>query len=63
MPSYAMQDGPWAEDHNRYSLVVLKLEVVGLNPTKVRDFFSFPVWAHFLSRAINQKVIFGIFII
>ena len=42
---------------------VLKLEVVGLNPTEVRDFFSFPVWAHFFSRAINQKVIFGIFII
>ena len=37
-------------------------EVVGSNPTGVRDFFSFSVWAHFLSRAIAQKVLFGIFI-
>ena len=37
-------------------------EVVSSNPTCVRDFFSFSVWAHFLSRAIAQKVAFGIFI-
>ena len=28
----------------------------------VRDFFSFSVWAHFLSRTNAQKVLFGIFI-
>ena len=33
----------------------------GSNPTRVRDFFSFSVWAHFLSRANAQKVLFGIF--
>ena len=37
-------------------------EFVGSNPTRVRDFFSFSVWAHFLSRADAQKVLFGIFI-
>ena len=36
-------------------------EVVDSNPTGVRDFFSFSVWAHFLSRANAQKVLFGIF--
>ena len=34
---------------------------MGSNPTGVRDFFSFSVWAHFLSRAIAQKVLFRIF--
>ena len=29
------------------------------NPTGVGDFFSFSVWAHFLSRANAQKVLFG----
>ena len=28
----------------------------------VRDFFSFSVWAHFLSRVFAQKILFGIFI-
>ena len=32
------------------------------NPTGVRDFFSFFVWARFLSSAIAQKELFGIFI-
>ena len=36
--------------------------VVGSTPTGVIDYFSFFVWAHFLSRAIAQKVSFGIFI-
>ena len=35
-------------------------EVVDLNPTGVRDFFSFSVWVHFLSRANAQKVSVGI---
>ena len=34
---------------------------MGSNPTGIKDFFSFSVWAHFLSRAIAQKVLFGIF--
>ena len=37
-------------------------EVMSSNPTRVRGFFSFSMWAHFLSRAIDQKVLFGIFI-
>ena len=37
-------------------------EVVGLNPVGAIDFFSFSVWAHFLSRANAQKVLFRIFI-
>ena len=37
-------------------------KVVGSNPTGVRNFFSFSVWAHFLSRAIAQKGSFGTFI-
>ena len=39
-------------------------EVVGSNPSGVRDFFSFSVWAHFLCRGTGnaQKVLFGIFI-
>ena len=40
------------------------VEVVGLNLTGVKDFFSFSVWAHFFARAIAHKVfIFGISII
>ena len=35
---------------------------MGSNPTGIRDIFSFSVWANFLSRAIAQKVLFGIFI-
>ena len=31
------------------------------NPTEVRDFFSFSVWAHFLSKAIAQKQLSSIF--
>ena len=31
------------------------------NPTGVRHFFSFSVRAHFLSRAIAQKALFGLF--
>ena len=34
-------------------------EVVGSNPTGDTDLFSFSVLAHFLSRAIAQKVLFG----
>ena len=37
-------------------------EVVGSNHTGVRNFFSFSVRAHFLSRANALKIIFGIFI-
>ena len=38
-------------------------EVVGSNPTGVRDFFSsLSVWAHFLSRANAEKVLFRIFV-
>ena len=37
-------------------------EVRESDPTRVRDFFSFSMWAHFLSRAIAQKVLFGIFV-
>ena len=33
-------------------------EIEVLNPTKVTDFFSLSVWAHFFSRAIDQKVLF-----
>ena len=35
---------------------------MGSNPTGVRDFFSFFVWAHVFSRANAGKVSFGIFI-
>ena len=35
-------------------------EVVGSNPTGVRDFFSFLVWAHFLSRASTQGIVWNI---
>ena len=35
---------------------------MGSNPTGVRDFCSFSVWAYLFSRAIAQKVVFGIFI-
>ena len=38
-------------------------EVVGSNPTGVRDVFSFFMWASFLSRAIAQKVSFRISVI
>ena len=37
-------------------------EVVGSNLSGVRDFFSFSMWDHFLSMAIAQKVLFGLFI-
>ena len=39
-----------------------RTEVIGYNPTGVRDFFSFSVWAYYLSRANAQKRLFGIFI-
>ena len=42
------------------SLVGRVSEVVGSNPLGLRD-FSFSAWAHFLSRANAQKVLFGIF--
>ena len=45
-----------------YICLCLCPEVVCSNPTRVRDFFSFSVWAHFLFRADAQKVLFGIFI-
>ena len=32
-------------------------EDVGLNPIGVREFFSFSVWGHFLSKTIAQKVL------
>ena len=32
---------------------------MGSNLTGVRDFFSFSVWVHFLSRTITQKVLLG----
>ena len=35
---------------------------MGLNPTRVREFFSFSVWAYFLSRGNPQKVLLGILI-
>ena len=34
----------------------------GSIPTEIRDFFSFSVWAHFLSRVVAQKILFGKFI-
>ena len=33
-----------------------------LSTSGIRDFFSFSVWAHFLARAIAQKILFGILI-
>ena len=54
------------EEPNLYTSItsgsIIIPEVVGLNPTGVRDIFSFSVWAHLLSRAFAQKVLFGIFI-
>ena len=44
--------------HQRRSV----LEVLDSNPTGVRDFFSFSVQDDFLSRAIAQKEIQGIFV-
>ena len=35
---------------------------MGSNPIGVTYFFSFSVWAHFLSTVIAQKVLFEIFI-
>ena len=35
-------------------------EVVDSSATGVREFFSFFLWAHFLSKANAQKVLFGI---
>ena len=50
---------------SRLALYVTQLveqRVICSNPTGVRDPLSFSVWAHFISRANAQKVLFGIFI-
>ena len=58
---------------NRLFIVIIFFEILLTNPKTTsggrgfeshrgQRFFSFSVWAHFLSRAIAQKVLFGVFI-
>ena len=46
----------------KYHLKERVKEVLGSNPTDIRDFFFFSAWVHFLSKAIAQKILFGILI-
>ena len=47
--------------HDRFTSGIVA-QLVGSNPIGIREFFFFSVWAHFLSRAIVQKVLLAIFI-
>ena len=49
--------------HLRVHLPQITISIfLGSNPTEVRDFFSFPVWVHFLFRSNARKVLYEIFI-
>ena len=53
---------PQTLTHLGSDLSLYRANIWGFESTRGNRLFSFSVWAHFLSRAIAQKVLFGIFI-